>query len=113
MSKSEIYFENLFSPEEIDPVGDYFIEIFEGLKWYEDLPTSNKKQGGGEVSYADVYFRVASKTQMYSLDPYKILDLLGDLGGLLELFKAFGMIFTASIVKKAFDISLLSDTYQV
>ena len=50
---------------------------------------------------------------MYSLDPYKILDLLGDLGGLLELGKVFGMIFTASIVKKTFDISLLSDTYQV
>ena len=83
------------------------------MKWYEDLPSPNTKEGGGEVSYADAYFRVASKKQMYSLDPYKILDLLGDLGGLLEFFKAFGMIFTASIVKKAFDISLLSDTYQV
>ena len=50
---------------------------------------------------------------VYSLDPYKILDLLGDLGGLLDLVQAIGWILTASVVKKAFDISLLSDAYQV
>ena len=60
-----------------------------------------------------MYFRAASKKNLYSLDPYKILDLLGDLGGLLEYVRAFGMILTASMVKKAFDISLLRETYQV
>ena len=80
------------------------------MKWFEELEIPNSD---GEITYSDVYFRVASKKNLYSLDPYKILDLLGDLGGLLEYVRAFGMILTASMVKKAFDISLLRDTYQV
>ena len=80
------------------------------MKWFEELQGPDPL---GEITYSDVYFRVASKKNMYSLDPYKILDLLGDLGGLLEYVRAIGMILTASMVKKAFDISLLSETYQV
>ena len=78
------------------------------MKWFEELQGPDPL---GEITYSDVYFRVASKKNMYSLDPYKILDLLGDLGGLLEYVRAIGMILTASMVKKAFDISLLSETY--
>ena len=80
------------------------------MKWFEELDGPNSD---GEITYSDVYFRVASKKNLYSLDPYKILDLLGDLGGLLEYVRAFGIILTASMVKKAFDISLLRETYQV
>ena len=47
------------------------------------------------------------------MDPYKILDLLGDMGGLLDIVTAFGILLTASFVNKAFNRSLLSDTYQV
>ena len=110
MSKSEIYFENKWNAQEIEQIGDSFIEIFGGLKWYEEIPSPNSD---GEVTYSDVYFRAASKKHLYSLDPYKILDLLGDLGGLLDLVKAIGWVLTAKVVKKAFDRSLLSDTYQV
>ena len=64
-------------------------------------------------SYSDVYFRVASKRRIYSLDPYKILDLLGDMGGLLDILHVFGILLTLSIVKEAFNRSLLSEAYQV
>ena len=110
LSKSEIYFEDKWSTEEINAIGNNFIEIFTGLKWLKDLPDPNED---GETIYSDVYFRAASKRNLYSLDPYKILDLLGDLGGLLDFVRVVGWILTASVVKKAFDISLLSDAYQV
>ena len=110
LSKSEIYFEDKWSTEEINTVGNDFIEIFGGLQWFKDYSRPNQE---GEAIYADVYFRAASKRNLYSLDPYKILDLLGDLGGLLDFVRVVGWILTASVVKKAFDISLLSDTYQV
>ena len=48
--------------------------------------------------YSSVYFRVASKRRIYSMDPYKILDLLGDMGGLLDIVTAFGILITAKIV---------------
>ena len=63
--------------------------------------------------YSAVYFRVASKRRIYSLDPYKILDLLGDMGGLLDIIHAFGILLTSSVVKEAFNRSLLSEAYQV
>ena len=56
---------------------------------------------------------MASKRRIYSLDPYKILDLLGDMGGLLDIIHAFGILLTVSIVKEAFNRSLLSEAYQV
>ena len=47
------------------------------------------------------------------MDPYNIVDLLGDMGGLLDIIMAFGAILTAKEVRKAFDRSLLHDAYQV
>ena len=47
------------------------------------------------------------------MDPYKILDLLGDMGGLLDIINAFGILITLKIVRNAFNRSLLSDAYQV
>ena len=35
-------------------------------------------------------FRSSLKRQVYSSDPYKILNLLGDIGGYLELIMALG-----------------------
>ena len=49
----------------------------------------------------------------YSRDPYKILDLMGDMGGLLEIGLGLGALLTANFVKNAFTRSLLSDTYQI
>ena len=47
----------------------------------------------------------------YSRDPYKILDLIGDMGGLLEIGLGLGALLTASFVKNSFTRSILSDTY--
>ena len=56
---------------------------------------------------------MGSKHRVYSLDPYKILDLLGDMGGLLEIGLAVGLLLTFSFVKNSYERSILSDTYQV
>ena len=48
------------------------------------------------------------------MEPYKILDLLGDMmGGLLDIINAFGVLMTLQIVRNAFNRSSLSDAYQV
>ena len=51
--------------------------------------------------------------RIYSLDPYKILDLVGDLGGLLEIGLAVGLLMTFSFVKDSYERSIMGDTYQV
>ena len=60
-----------------------------------------------------MYFRAASKHRVYSLDPYKILDLLGDMGGILEIGMALGLVMTFAYVKNSYERSILTDTYQV
>lgn len=60
-----------------------------------------------------MYFRTAPTKRVYSKDPYKVLNLLGDMGGLLDIIMAFGVLITISYVKRAFARSLLGDAYQV
>ena len=94
---------------EIFGEGEAFTEFMAGSPRYQTFSSSSE----GPETYSNVYFRVASKRRIYSLDPYKILDLLGDMGGLLDIINAFGVLITVSIVKNAFNRSLLGDAYQV
>ena len=84
-------------------------EFMAGSPWYQTFGSETEEP----FTYSNVYFRVASKRRIYSLDPYKILDLLGDMGGLLDIINAFGVLVTVSVVKEAFNRSLLGDAYQV
>ena len=63
--------------------------------------------------YSSMYFRTAPTKRVYSKDPYKVLNLLGDMGGLLDIIMAFGVLITIGYVKRAFARSLLGDAYQV
>ena len=63
--------------------------------------------------YSTMYFRTAPTKRVYSKDPYKVLNLLGDMGGLLDIIFAFGVLITIGYVKRAFARSLLGDAYQV
>ena len=47
------------------------------------------------------------------MEPYKILEFLGELGGLLEFFLAIGFIITYKFVKDQYERALIGDTYQV
>ena len=60
-----------------------------------------------------IYFRASSKRRVYSIEPYKILEFLGELGGLLEFFLAIGFIITYKFVKNQYERALIGDTYQV
>ena len=51
---------------------------------------------------SEIYFRVASKKRAYSLEIYKFLTLLGDLGGILDIIMALGSLITISFVYEAF-----------
>ena len=103
LSQSEVYFENKWSVVEVGEPGHQFVEFTHGTPRVESM----------DGRYSSVYFRMASKRRVYSLEPYKILDLLGDMGGLLDIIFAFGVLITIGYVKRAFARSLLGDAYQV
>lgn len=112
LSQSSIIFQSKWSTEEINTNGLHFIEFTAGQEIHSvesETPLHNNFQD----SYSDLYFRASSKRRIYNLDPYKILALLSDMGGLLDIITSFGTLLTLSIVRNAFDRSLLSDTYQV
>ena len=87
LSKSEVYFESKWALVEIQDKNVPFIEFTEGSAWTESM-TRNYD------FYSTVYFRTAPKMRVYSLDPYKIINLLGDMGGLLDIINAFGILVT-------------------
>ena len=62
---------------------------------------------------SSIYFRADHKNHFYSLEPYKISDLLGDLGGYQEIIFAVGVVLTVLIVENKFESDLMKDAYQV
>ena len=106
VSKSLIYFEDKYSFAEIREHGDNFAEITPGQSWTEPFEEDDPK-------LSTIYFRANFKYRVYSLDPYKILDLLGDMGGLIEFFLAIGFGLTFHFVKGSYERSLIGETYQI
>ena len=106
VAKSEVYFENKFSLVEISSEANHFFELSPGSPWNCGFEPE-------DPVLSSMYFRSGSKNRVYSHDPYKFLDFLGDIGGFLEIGYAFGLILTMSFVKDSFMRSILSDTYQV
>ena len=82
------------------------MELSPGTPWSESYEHD-------DPVLSSMYFRAGSKNRVYSHDPYKFLDFLGDIGGFLEIGYAFGLVLTMSFVKDSFMRSILSDTYQV
>ena len=80
------------------------MEFTAGATWLESRPNA---------SQSNIYFRMASKRRAYEIEPYSIIDLFGDMGGLLNIVFAVGAVLTAAEVHKAFSKSLLRDVYQV
>ena len=110
MSKSEVYFEDKWAVFEDGSAGRYFVE-FEAAT--PIVQTLEPVEPGEAKVYSKVFFRAASKRRVYELDKYKVLSLLGDLGGLLDIIMAIGVLITIGYVKKQFSRSLLGDAYQV
>ena len=107
ISQSTIEKEDKWSLQSVTPREETFFEIdSQSLPWEEDFDVENPK-------FASIFFRVATKKRSNTKEPYLILDLLGDMGGLLDITMAFGTLVTFSYVKSSFNRSLLSNTYQV
>ena len=60
-----------------------------------------------------MYFRMGTRKRVYGQDPYKVLDLFGDIGGILELLIILGLCLTESYVKHSFQRSIIKNSYQV
>ena len=110
MSKSEVYFEDKWAVFEDGSAGRYFVEFEAATPIVKSLEPVEP----GEIKiYSKAFFRAASKRRVYELDQYKVLSLLGDLGGLLDIIMAIGVLITIGYVKRQFSRSLLGDAYQV
>ena len=91
VSQSSIYFEEKWNFNEInaDEKQIKFFELEAGGFWLEQ-PSS--------TVLSTLYFRSSLKKRVYSLDPYKIMALLGDIGGFTELLGLFGLALTSHLV---------------
>ena len=86
VSQSGIYFEDKWSWHEIDREEKKFYELQQGSSWSE--PVSESK-------FSSVFFRASLKRNIYSSDPYKFLNMLGDIGGYSELLAIVGVALTS------------------
>ena len=104
ISQSKVYFENKWNLNEIrsQEKERLFYEFELGNFWLE--PANNE-----EISA--LYFRSNLKNRVYSRDPYKVMALLGDIGGFTEVLYLIGFALTTSVVRYQFSRDLMSSTY--
>lgn len=95
---------------EIKSEGVNFFEIMDSVNWAEEIPSDVPRKFR---TYTSMYFRADSKKRIFSLDPYKLTDLLGDLGGFLEIVQSVGIFLTVVFVEHSFLKRLIGDAYQV
>ena len=60
-----------------------------GQSWVEDIEYAGLDEHE-EVHLSSIYFKLASKKHKYDINPYDIMSLLGDMGGLLDIVMALG-----------------------
>ena len=90
-----MYFENKWSLVELGSEGEHFSETTFGQPWTEPFDQENP-------IFSRVYFRTGSKRRVFNHEPYKAIDLMGDLGGMLEIFLASGSLITFFYVKESY-----------
>ena len=105
VSRSDVHLEHSWSAVDLAYSGQSFFELRASEHWTTDITIDG--------SYSSVYFRAGSKHQSYGSNPYKILDLLSDLGGLLFFISTLGISLTAFCVRRSLEKDLLKDTFQV
>ena len=78
-----------------------FVEYEVGSPWTEPKDASSS-------SLSSIYFRAGSVQRVYYNNPYNILSLLGDLGGLFEILMISGAVLTFIAMYDSFESSLLN-----
>jgi hypothetical protein len=63
------------------------------------------------TTYVQFYIRMDNKYKVYERKIYSILELLGDIGGLVEAVHVLGLIMVAFVVAKQFEASLMKKVY--
>ena len=94
---SEIFTPSKWSFVTIEEAAYRFVEFRMGQSWVEDIEYAGLDEHE-EVHISSIYFKLATKKHKYDINPYDIMSLLGDMGGLLDIVMALGVILTVSEV---------------
>lgn len=60
-----------------------------------------------------MFLRQDSERRIYKREDYDMITYLGDLGGLFEVVRAFGMVITSPFVARLFYAALVSNLYLI
>jgi hypothetical protein len=103
-------------------LNDYYFNL--GLPFTETLITEREFFSITDSQYdmheklhdpaiASYRFFVDPQEDYYSRNVFTFIDLLGQLGGVYEIFDLFGIVFVGFIAHRLFQFSILSRLYQV
>lgn len=107
VTRSDLHIEHPWSAVDLDYTGSAsFFELSSSSPWTEEV-----EGGDSSLGTSSVFFRAGSKHLIYGSNPYKILHLLSDLGGLLVVLASLGFLLTVCCVRRSLEQSLLKDTF--
>ena len=87
-------------------------ETFQFEKVYQYEKPANEEDMLEAPLYT-TYFRVSSRTRLYTRKQYTALAYLGDLGGLIDIIWVLGACITAGLTRNVLQAALIQDSYQI
>ena len=86
------------------------VEKYRTQKIPQWIPSSTQHS---DREYIEVFLRQDSERRIYRREDYDTITYLGDLGGLFEIVRAFGMVITSPFVARLFYAALVSNVYLI
>ena len=85
--------------------------IFELTQRISTLEIPSSKESTQEKIYATIELRADNSMRYHKRQTYRLIEYLGDIGGLIQLIWICGSFFVGFIIEREFKAAMVSETY--
>ena len=73
----------------------------------------SKNTALAEKTYATLYIRADHTSRNHTRQTYRLIEYLGDIGGLIQIILIAGSFLVGFIIERQFNAAMVSETYQI
>ena len=66
-----------------------------------------------DKNYINIFLAADNKLRIYKREVTKIMDFLGDIGGIIEIVLAIGLLVTSAFVTRSMNAEMIKEAYTV
>ena len=109
-TESKVILDDYFLKKWLPPPEESIFELSQRLTTFE-IP--NGRENPADQVFASIQFRADNSMRYHKRQTYRLIEYLGDIGGLIELVWIGGSLFVGFIIERQFNAAMVSETYQI